>query len=289
MKQETIGSKGTVPGFRPLIGAERWHKENFSTDSVAGGYRPLLLLEDITWNENGDEYASEWEGPVACKFDWQRSYASACKYADGEGYWRTKRPLPPPAVETFEAHGHIWYKHTPGDECPVKPDVEVDVLWETQMKHCVHFPYVSSAGISQNWRKRDDGESIIGYRFPDYPAVHTTLQQEKLPVLFGLKPREHVEKTEQSFQQPPTATIPTQFSTEQRLTSLYNDWCFLPPETVAECIADVASVLYPTDAKRCEAAFQRWKLEEYGESSVLGWAAKIAWTAAWKAAKESKV
>jgi hypothetical protein len=76
---------------------------------------------------------------------------------------------------------------------------------------------------------------------------------------------------------------------KQRLTSTYNGWVHLTPETVAECIADVASVLYPTDAKRCEAAFQRWKLEEYGESSVLERTAKVAWTAAWKAAKESKV
>lgn len=83
-------------------------------------------------------------------------------------------------------------------------------------------------------------------------------------------------------------TIPTQFSTEQHLTSLYNDWCFLPPETVAECIADVASVLYPTDAERCEAAFQRWFNGSQWDGNGYKLAARNAWKAAWSAAKESK-
>ncbi len=278
MKQETIGSRGTVPGFRPLIGAERWHKENFSTDSVAGGYRPLLLLEDITWNENGDEYASEWEGPVACKFDWQRGYASACKHADGEGYWRTKRPLPPPAVETFEAHGHIWYKHTPGDKCPVEPDAAVDVLWEAQISHPHHFTGIYVAKY-QNWSKTADGESVIGYRFPDYPAVHTASQQEQ-PFAERLADL-HVIAEKAALQ------LELQ-DMKQQLTSLYNDWCFLPPESVAECIADVASVLYPTDAERCDAAFQRWWLS-FQEEQRLNIGCKVAWEMAWKAAKESKV
>ena len=236
-KQETIGSKGTVPGFRPLIGVERWLFDSYTQRHISNGKRPLLH------GERG--------------------------ITGGMLYPVTSEPLPPPAVETFEAHGHIWYKRTPGDECPVEPNAAVDVLWEGQMKHQAHIPYISSAS-GQNWHKRDDGESIIGYRFPDYPAVHITLQQEQQSV------------------QPPTVTIPTQFSTEQRLTSLYNDWCFLPPETVAECIADVASVLYPTDAERCEAAFQRWFGNAAGftaDKPIL----KTAYFAAWKAAKESKV
>lgn len=240
MKQETIGSKGTVPGFRPLIGEERWCNGDFNLGSLIGGFRPYLASE----SKNGN-------------------------------WGVTRRLLPPPAVETFEAHGHIWYKHTPGDECPVEPNAVVSVFFREGK------PSTSKASSAKTWYWSNEADEvdIIGYRFPDYPAVHTTLRQEQ-PC---------VDTQVNASAQPPTETIPTQFSTEQRLTSLYNDWCFLPPETVAECIADVASVLYPTDAERCEAAFQRWKDYEYKESCVYEWTSKEAWRAAWKAAKESKV
>lgn len=227
-QQETIGSKGTVPGFRPLIGAERWCNGDFHIESLIGGFRPFLASE----SQNG--------------------------------HWGvTRRPLPPPAVETFEAHGHIWYRHTPGDECPVEPDAKITVIHGDGDKSMLTY----DSPTQWKWCKfKTDGANVIGYRFPDYPAVHTTSQQE---------------------QPQPIATIPTQFSTEQRLTSLYNDWCFLPPETVAECIADVAGVLYPTDAERCEAAFRRW-WNDSGNIVADKTDATVAWTAAWKAAKESK-
>lgn len=255
MKQETIGSKGTVPGFRPLIGAERWHRDDFTAEMLDGGYRPLLL-DEIT-PDGDDAWRDHWKiwQPIEdCSKTGTREYAIPC---------RTKRPLPPPAVETFEAHGHIWYKHTPGDECPVEPDAKITVIHGDGDKSMLTY----DSPTQWKWCKfKTDGANVIGYRFPDYPAVHTTSQQE---------------------QPQPIATIPTQFSTEQRLTSLYNDWCFLPPETVAECIADVAGVLYPTDAERCEAAFQRWfESVDYGGINKIS--AKITWHEAWKAAKESK-
>lgn len=259
MKQETIGSKGTVPGFRPLIGSERWHKDTFPIKDLDGGYRPLLEGEEI---EQGDQ------GIGANEKYWTHSNHLIGKLPQYN--CRTKRPLPPPAVETLEAHGHIWYKHTPGDECPVEPDAKITVI------HGDFDPSMLTYDSPTQWswsKFKQCGANVIGYRFPDYPAVHTTLQ--------------HVEKTEQSFQHSPTATIPAQFSTEQRLTSLYNDWCFLPPETVAECIADVASVLYPTDAERCEAAFQRW-WNENGNKASGTLLQKQAWNVAWSAAKESK-
>ena len=232
-KQETIGSKGTVPGFRPLIGAERWLFDSYTARHIANGKRPLL------YGERG--------------------------ITGGMRYPVTSELLPPPAVETFEAHGHIWYKHTPGDECPVKPDIVVAVFFRNGNPSRI----LDQSAQTWSWKCDDAEYDIHGYRFPDYPAVHTTLQQEQQSV------------------QPPTVTIPTQFSTEQRLTSLYNDWCFLPPETVAECIADVASVLYPTDAERCDAAFQRW-WSEVSEPKMNQGLASEAWNAAWFDAKKSK-
>ena len=126
----------------------------------------------------------------------------------------------------------------------------------------------------------------IGYRFPDFPAVHTTLQQQQLDVQ-SVGPIKAVEKTEQSFQheQP---DVQQQFRTKRRLLDMYHGWCDVAPDSVAECIADVARVLYPTDAERCEAAFQKW----WGGSGFIGSdkvASHGAWQAAWSAAKQEKL
>ena len=254
MKQETIGSKGTVPGFRPLIGAERWHKDTFTTEML-GDSRPLLYGEK---RQAGDKFLKDGRWLTV---DTSMRLAEMIQSDHmGFSHHRTKRPLPPPAVETFEAHSHIWYKHTPGDECPVEPDVVVVVIFGSLNKSA--YQLGKYAGSSDWGTLSSKNIEIIGYRFPDYPAVHTTLQQEQ-----------------QSVQQPDQL--------KQQLTSIYNGWVHLPPETVAECIADVASVLYPTDAERCEAAFQRWfSLANFG--GIDKTSSKIIWKDAWKAAKESK-
>ena len=232
MKQdtkETIGSRGTVAGFRPLIGEERWLFEDYKQRHLSGGKRPLL------YGENGVTH--------------------------GMLYPVTKRPLPPPQVETFEAHGHVWYRHVPGEACPVEPDVIVDGLLEREMPY---GGYYSEPQKSQDWdwASSNDGEDIIGYRFPDFPAVHTTLQQQQ-----------------------PSAD--TQDTTKQRLLTMYHGWCDVVPDSVAECIADVAKVLYPTDADRCEAEFQKWwnAGSGYFSERVI---ARAAWAAAWSAAKQKK-
>ena len=122
MKQdtkETIGSRGTVAGFRPLIGEERWHRGDFTAEMLEGGWRPLLDRElgggeinylDGNWHEM-DHCQERVEASSLC---------AQC---------RTRRPLPPPQVETFEAHGHVWYRHVPGDACPVAASTEVDCLY----------------------------------------------------------------------------------------------------------------------------------------------------------------
>jgi len=264
MKQdtkETIGPRGTVQGFRPLIREERWHKD-FTTEMLEGGWRPLLWCEK---REVGDEYRPDqaWL-QIVSGLDGDRmidtSFTGYCRH-------RTKRPLPPPQVETFEAHGHVWYRHVPGDVCPVERNVTVDVLWKCEMNNSMHIDGAYSAK-SSTWDKteNENADSVIGYRFPDFPVVHTPAQQEQ-----------HVEKTEQSFQHD---------TTKQRLATMYHGWCDVAPDSVAECIADVARVLYPTDAERCEAAFEAWKKRVLGVSAVTEWTAKAAWKAAWGAAKE---
>lgn len=225
MKQntkETIGPRGTLAGFRPLIGEERWMLDTYTQRHLHGFLRPLL----------------HGEGGIN----------------KGMLYPVTLAPLPPPQVETFEAHGHVWYRHVPGDACPVEADVTVVLKF-------MEGGYTTARASILRW-SRSESYTIIGYRFPDFPAVHTTLQQQKPAV-----------------QQPGT--------TKQRLATMYHGWCDVAPDSVAECIADVAKVLYPTDADRCEAEFQKW-LDQRGHPGMDVGAASEAWDAAWNAAKQQK-
>lgn len=259
MKQdtkETIGSRGTVAGFRPLIGEERWHRDDFTAEMLDGGWRPLLLNEarqcqDEAFVINCDFRVSEW---VPCAVTLGVAIGSHNRI-------RTKRPLPSPQVEIFEAHGHVWYRHVPGDACPVEPGT-----WVNWLARGCKKPSRAASRVGNLLWKECGGASIIGYRFPGFPAVHTTLQQQQGIV-------QHVEKTEQSFQHD---------TTKQHLLTMYHGWCDVAPDSVAECIADVAKVLYPTDADRCEAEFQKWWSDPDGVDSDP----TAIWHAAWQAAKQ---
>ena len=77
-------------------------------------------------------------------------------------------------------------------------------------------------------------------------------------------------------------------TTKQRLATMYHGWCDVAPDSVAECIADVAKVLYPTDAERCEAEFEVW-LNDTNHGQLDCFSAREAWEAAWNAAKQEKL
>jgi hypothetical protein len=238
MKQntkETIGSRGTLAGFRPLIGEERWMLDTYTQRHLHGFLRPLL----------------HGEGGIN----------------KGMLYPVTLAPLPPPQVETFEAHGHVWYRHVPGDAQPVESNVDVYVLFD-EMDASSSFDYAGA----WDWGFYDDFRgNIIGYRFPDFPAVHTTLQQQQT-IVAPVGPMKVVEATD---------------TTKQRLATMYHGWCDVAPDSVAECIADVAKVLYPTDADRCEAEFQKW-FESSDNFGAVKTTSRMAWKAAWNAAKQQK-
>ena len=277
MKQdtkETIGSRGTVAGFRPLIGEERWHRDDFTAEMLEGGWRPLLFGEI-------EEYSDEYFEPFKCT--WHRCMSPLVKASDRIYHRRTRRPLPPPQAETFEAHGHVWYRHVPGDAQPVEDSVKVDILWQVELVRQCYNPVINLASdVDWDTKGRLKEQELIGYRFPDFPAVHTTLQQEQpsaQPVIRGVGPymaMKDVEKTMQSFQHD---------TTKQRLATMYHGWCDVAPDSVAECIADVAKVLYPTDADRCEAEFQKWWSDPDGVDSDP----TAIWHAAWNAAKQQKL
>lgn len=246
--QETIGSRGTVAGFRPLIGEERWLRDEFSLKELEIGWRPLLASET------------------------PEMYVDKVGIYNGQvGFLHiTKRPLPPPQVETFEAHGHVWYRHVPGDAQPVEDSVKVDILWQVELVRQCYNPAINLASdVDWDTKGRLKEQELIGYRFPDFPAVHTTLQKQQVSV-------QQAEETD---------------ATKSRLLTMYHGWCDVAPDSVAECIADVAKVLYPTDAERCEAEFQKWWNAGGGFFSDrfvarAAYAGRAVWTAAWNAAKQ---
>ena len=256
MKQdtkETIGSRGTVAGFRPLIGEERWHRGDFTAEMLEGGWRPLLIGELPSYGDEISDLAMA--GEFKAQTPDQLNVAADSKKLHQRTCW----PLPQPQVETFEAHGHVWYRHVSGDAQPVEDDAIVEFKFN-------EGGCASARAIALKWYGAES-YTIIGYRFPDFPAVHTTLQQQQDIV--------HVEKTEQSFQHD---------TTKQRLATMYHGWCDVAPDSVAECIADVAKVLYPTDADRCEAEFQKWWSDPDGVDSDP----TAIWHAAWQAAKQRR-
>lgn len=86
-------------------------------------------------------------------------------------------PQPPtPEPETFEAHGHTWTRHTPGDPCPVPKDTEVIVLLRRELHQIPGCSEVRKAG-EYAWCRIGDGRhsaEIIGWRYaepqPSTPA-----------------------------------------------------------------------------------------------------------------------
>lgn len=85
----------SIPGFRPLNEGEEWHRNDFEQEMLPEGWRPLLLHERTT---DQDEYFDgSWvqgnTNPTAERFTF---------------HTRTRRPLPDPQREAFEK----WAKAT---------------------------------------------------------------------------------------------------------------------------------------------------------------------------------
>lgn len=73
---------------------------------------------------------------------------------------------PVTAPETFEAHGHTWTRHTPGDPCPVPWNTLVSVLlaWELKADELPSKDFVSARSLT--W-SRTGHAGIIGWRYAE--------------------------------------------------------------------------------------------------------------------------
>ena len=87
------------------------------------------------------------------------------KWKSGHGPQSAK---PEPAPDTFEAHGQVWTRHTPGDPCPVDGEAKVEYLMRHPSKIC------QDAAKLLRWGQKPYGtreEEIIGWRYADEPAA----------------------------------------------------------------------------------------------------------------------
>lgn len=83
-----------LPGFRPLRDGEEWHRQDWTEDMLAGGWRPVLAREQ---QEGGDEFIGQSaykEGSA-----WRTVIGNLCSPAEifPALFQRTRRPLPEPA------------------------------------------------------------------------------------------------------------------------------------------------------------------------------------------------
>lgn len=69
-----------------------------------------------------------------------------------------------PNPETFEAHGHTWFKHTPGDPMPCDGNRKVNWLLsgETDEGKYLHW-----SKLAKDVKWRDSRFGVIGWRYAD--------------------------------------------------------------------------------------------------------------------------
>jgi hypothetical protein len=156
-----------IPGFRPLVPGEQWHRTDFTPDMLEnqdgkGPWRPLLLGE---YEEQGDVLARSHKqcgmviGQPADEEDFHR---------------RTRRPLPPPPP-TFEHGGKVWNSHVPGDPCPVDDSKGIEGLMANGIIDTRLGNGSTASRLAKWWWWFDCGKtSLIGYRIPDAEPVNDT-------------------------------------------------------------------------------------------------------------------
>lgn len=72
----------------------------------------------------------------------------------------------------FEAHGHTWFRHTPGDPCPVEMTEDVCVYFDDQTSTIWPKP-----AMSWSWKKDNPSiYTIIGWRRASMTAVPSECQ-----------------------------------------------------------------------------------------------------------------
>jgi hypothetical protein len=157
-----------IPGFRPLVPGERWHRTDFTPDMLPEGWRPLMLGEI---DQKSDEVLRDtgWRVLGHCPGD-----ATGLPTWESTVRCRTRRPLPPPPP-TFEHDGKVWNSHVPGDPCPVDDSKGIEGLMANGIIDTRLGNGSTASRLAKWWWWFDCGKtSLIGYRIPDAEPVNDT-------------------------------------------------------------------------------------------------------------------
>lgn len=79
-----------------------------------------------------------------------------------------------PAIKTFEAHGHTWFRHTPGDPCPCDNYSLIHVLLEKEAEDALLPDEVGHAGEYYWGGRLGENHTIVGWRYADSPVAKST-------------------------------------------------------------------------------------------------------------------
>jgi len=167
-----------IPGFRPLVPGERWHRTDFTPDMLPEGWRPLMLGEI---DQKSDEVLRDtgWRVLGHCPGD-----ATGLPTWESTVRCRTRRPLPPPPP-TFEHDGKVWNSHVPGDPCPVDDSKGIEGLMANGIIDTRLGNGSTASRLAKWWWWFDCGKtSLIGYRIPDAePQDDTAKLRERIAEL----------------------------------------------------------------------------------------------------------
>ena len=87
-------------------------------------------------------------------------------------FYRLHEPAPMKTESpTFEAHGHTWFRHTPGDPCPVDNHEYVCVYFDDQTSTIWPKP-----AMAWSWKRLNSSTTIIGWRRATMTAVPSECQ-----------------------------------------------------------------------------------------------------------------
>lgn len=82
--------------------------------------------------------------------------------------------------ETFEAHGHTWTKHTPGDPMPCDGESRIYVLMRDPSSGSMGRQETTAAGLDWDIIERAKKVEIIGWRYADKPESPEPSELDKL-------------------------------------------------------------------------------------------------------------
>lgn len=114
----------------------RFVAEKALSDNVLGHHTQELLRKELAEAREKIATLATAAKNIALAYDpryfragkWAVEAFEKCGLSELRVDWGTPESWREP--ETFEAHGHTWTRHTPGDPCPVPPAAEIQAMRE---------------------------------------------------------------------------------------------------------------------------------------------------------------